>query len=273
MSDVNLATVEKYQKMYQEDPNSKVFAPLSEAYRKMGLMKEARQVAEAGVRKHPDFPGGRIALARVYLETDQLESAITQLQRVTEVAPDNVLALSLLGDIQLRLKRPKEALKAFKMLLFIAPENAKAMKAVQKLESLTADEYEDEVFQMKPLKQAVQEWEDVKVEPHESPLVTDAKKQRLLERILSVADAHTVRNDHERALETLNEGERLLGPQTEIVKRLKILHQKGLDALNIPRSHEDLQPPTSREELKNAKKLRTLQSLLHRFQSLKTPDS
>ena len=41
MNPVNPEFVERFQIMYQKDPNSRVFAPLAECYRKMGLLDEA----------------------------------------------------------------------------------------------------------------------------------------------------------------------------------------------------------------------------------------
>src|SRR6476661_8315239 len=57
--------VERYQLEYARDPQSKVFAPLSEAYRRMGLVEEALRIAENGVRANPGFASGRVAFARV----------------------------------------------------------------------------------------------------------------------------------------------------------------------------------------------------------------
>ena len=51
-----------YLKKYQEDPTSRVFAPLAEAYRKAGLIDEAIEIAREGLRVHPNFVGGRVAL-------------------------------------------------------------------------------------------------------------------------------------------------------------------------------------------------------------------
>ena len=53
----------EYLKKYQEDPSSRVFAPLAESYRKAGLADEAIEIAREGLRVHPNFVGGRVALA------------------------------------------------------------------------------------------------------------------------------------------------------------------------------------------------------------------
>ena len=63
MDETNPEFIERYQKLYEEDPKSRIFAPLAEAYRKMGLINEALELAQNGVKIHPQFSGGRVALS------------------------------------------------------------------------------------------------------------------------------------------------------------------------------------------------------------------
>src|SRR4051812_7341880 len=128
MQDVQHELIEKYQILLQRDPKSQVFAPLTEAYRRMGLIEEAFRIAVRGVQFNPGFSGGRIALAKVFLERESLEAAMAELEKAVDLSPDNILAHSLLGECYLKVKRPKDALRAFKMVLFLAPTNEKAQK-------------------------------------------------------------------------------------------------------------------------------------------------
>lgn len=265
MEDVNPAVVEKYQQLYAQDPNSQVFAPLAEAYRKMGLLNEALEVAREGVKRHPNFAGGRVALARVFYSLEKWEDAAAEFKKVIDLSPENILAHSLLAECYLRLKRPKDALKSYKMLLFLSPENEKAQKAIQKLESLTADEYEDDVFAMKPLKIAVKEWDEIHLEETPDPKSEDQKKLRTLERMISLADAYIVRGDTDRAVEALNEAERMFGPLPEIVKRLKLLHQKNLENIAFPRTSEELAPVANRKAQQVEQQIEMLKGLLRKI--------
>jgi tetratricopeptide (TPR) repeat protein len=274
MDDINPDFIERYQRMYETDPNSRIFAPLSEAYRKMGLMKEARELAESGVRLHPDFAGGRVALGRIYHDLGMLNEAAAELKTASELSPENILAHQILAECFLKLKRPKDALKAYKMLLFLSPDNDKAIKAVKRLESLTADEYEDEVFSMKPLKEAVKTWADLDLDFDGEPAKTkqaDVPKQRFLDRVLSLSDAYIVRNDIDRALETLQEAERLLGPDPEIVKRLRLLHNRQLDQITHSRPQATVAPSVpARDQVVYEEKIEFLQDLLARIKSKAT---
>ncbi len=254
MQDIQPELIEKYQLILQKDPKSQVFAPLTEAYRKMGLIEEAFRIAVRGVQFNPSFGGGRIALAKVFLDRDNLEGALDELEKAVELSSDNILAHSLLAECYLKAKRPKEALRAFKMVLFLAPTNDKAIKAVKKLESLTADEYEEDLFEMKPLPQ----FDEMRTEAP-VPLKPVASGSQDLERLLSLVDAFIVRNDMEKASDALKEGERYFGSHPELIKRMKLVHQRALD-----RDETTSGPPPSRKVEALERKIEFLRGLLRR---------
>lgn len=215
MTQVNPEFVERYQLEYQKNPKSKVFAPLAEAYRKMGLLDEAYRICKLGVSLHPEFAGGRVALAKVLLDRKKPQEALTQLENAVNLSPDNLLAHMLMGETLLELRRPKDALKAFKMVLFLNPSDERAKSAVRKWEFLTAEEYDDEAFSMRPLFRGKEE-----------PAQASERVKRTLERALSLADAFTVRNDLLAAIEVLENAQRQLGPLPDIENRLRLLNKR-----------------------------------------------
>lgn len=247
---VNPEFVERYQLELSRNPRSRVFAALAEAYRKMGLLEEAKRICRFGCQAHPDFAGGHVAYAKVLLDLKALPEALTHLEAAARLSPDNLLAHTLMGETLIELRRPKDALKAFKMVLFLDPENARANQAVRKWEFLTADEYGQDVFSMKPIFQEPSEKENkaddeldelmtqagidpAKLEAatpkdsrSESRLDLQARHQRALERAVSLADAFTVRNDLHAALQVLEDARRLLGPMGEIENRYRLLNKR-----------------------------------------------
>ena len=94
-----------YLKKYQEDPGSRVFAPLAEAYRKAGMVNEAIEIAREGLRVHPGFVGGRVALARALFDQQQYQEVIEELSKVIQDVPDNLVAQRLLAESYLMLGR------------------------------------------------------------------------------------------------------------------------------------------------------------------------
>ncbi len=123
-----------YLKRYQEDPTSRVFAPLAEAYRRAGLIDEAIEIAREGLRVHPAFVGGRVALSRALFEKQLYAEVAEQMGPVVQDVPDNLVAQRLFADSCLMLGRLMEALSAYKMLLYFAPQDFETAQIVQELE-------------------------------------------------------------------------------------------------------------------------------------------
>ncbi len=251
--------IEKYQILLQKDPKSQVFAPLTEAYRKMGLLEEAFRIAVRGVQFNPNFSGGRIALAKVFLDRDNLAAAVDELEKAVELSSDNILAHQILAECYLKSKRPKDALKSFKMVLYLAPTNEKAMKAVRTLESLTADEYDDDIFEMKQLAQVdalqTEQNQPVAIKPMQ-PITSSGD----LERTLSLVDAFIVRNDVDKAMATLNQAEVYFGGHPELAKRINLVNQRSQDTDTNPPAKKENPPNRNVEALD--RKIRVLRELL-----------
>ncbi len=124
----------RYLKKYQEDPRSRIFAPLAEAYRKAGLLNEAVEIAREGLKMHPTFVGGKVALARALFDKQLYEEVLSELASVVRDVPDNLLAQRLVADSALMMGRLAEALSHYKMLLYFSPTDQETMKLVAELE-------------------------------------------------------------------------------------------------------------------------------------------
>ncbi len=125
----------KYLKKYQDDPSSRVFAPLAEAYRKAGLVDEAVKIAREGTQLHPNFMGGRVALARALFDQRLFQEVIDELSEIVQDIPDNLVAQRLLAESYLILGQVALALGAYKMLLYFSPQDLETAQLVHELES------------------------------------------------------------------------------------------------------------------------------------------
>src|SRR3954463_11393280 len=105
-----------YLKKFQDDPTSRIFAPLAEAYRKAGLVDEAIEIAREGLRVHPGFVGGRVALAPAPFDKTHYAEVVRELTAVVRDVPDNLVAQRLLAESCLMQGLVAEALGAYKML-------------------------------------------------------------------------------------------------------------------------------------------------------------
>lgn len=119
----------------QEDPTSRVFAPLAESYRRLGRIDEAIEICQRGLEHHPDFHGGRVALAKCFLDKHRYEDAQKELERVVHLAPENLLAQKLLGDSFSAQCLEKQALHAYKMALLLAPCDISLAEKIRQIEN------------------------------------------------------------------------------------------------------------------------------------------
>jgi hypothetical protein len=141
-------------------------------------------------------------------------------------------------------------LNYLKMVVFIDPNNERALATVKKWEFLTADEYGDEAFAEVRVQNAAASDED--------------SQARERERAISLADALTVRNDPDRALEVLQETHAKYGDDPELRLRLSRLKKRLQIEDEVP---EPLTPKIiNRPGDKTAQTIALLQSLLRRIE-------
>ncbi len=80
------------------DPESRVFLPLADLYRRSGELEHARDLLESGLGIHTRFLAARAALGLVQVQLGQTDAARASLDQVLAVDPDNDLALEVLLD-------------------------------------------------------------------------------------------------------------------------------------------------------------------------------
>ncbi len=281
MAKYDKAVIEKYRQLLKKDPNSQAFAPLADAYREAGDLALAEKIVREGQRRHPQFAAGLVVLCRILKDQERFQEALAVIKNAIELSSENILAHQIEGDILLELKRPQEALKSYKMVLFLNPLSAKARKVVQKLESLTAADYEDDVFAMTKLDSLA------KLKPVQDALTTEVSitklgtgesqannQTRSLQRVLSLLDAFIIRNDLQKANDVLTQAKSELGFHPDLEKREKILKSRGQTALlSGSEEAEDaikIVPRMSRENEIVQKKLEKLQLLLRKIEEHKS---
>ena len=127
------AEIGKYLEILVKDPRSRVFAPLAEAYRKAGLLDDAIETALEGLRHHPPYLGGRVALGRAYYDKRQYAEAESEMRQVVRAAPDNLMAHKVLGQIAFRQGDSAAAEKAARMVLLLDPRDEEARQLLDRI--------------------------------------------------------------------------------------------------------------------------------------------
>lgn len=139
-------TIEEYQIILMRNPSAKVFAPLAEAYRKMGLLQQALEICERGIKYNPDYTSGLVAYGKVLFELKKYEEAIDIFEHSTQLKSDNILAYKMKALCQIKVNKYADALKTYKHVQFLNPKDEQAIKFINNWEYTEAEKYSKETF-------------------------------------------------------------------------------------------------------------------------------
>ncbi|MFP5458018.1 MAG: tetratricopeptide repeat protein [Bacteriovoracia bacterium] len=128
------ALLSKYLEQYRRQPGSRVFAPLAESYRKLGMIDEALKVLKEGIKRHPGYVLGYLVLANCYHDQRKNDAAYQTLLPLTSQNRDNPGLQKLFAQVCLELGNLDEALETFKYLLFLNPRDKYYAQQVKTLE-------------------------------------------------------------------------------------------------------------------------------------------
>jgi tetratricopeptide (TPR) repeat protein len=128
------AVLAKYFSMYKKNPRSKVFAPLAESFRKLGLLDDAFKILKDGIRYHPNYTLGYIVLAHCYFDQGKFELTYNTLRPIISQNADNISLQKIFAQACMNLGYLDEALDIYKYLLFMNPRDKFFIDQVKKLE-------------------------------------------------------------------------------------------------------------------------------------------
>lgn len=144
----------KYEKILDENPRSKVFAPLAEIYRKLGNYEQAKKILKKGLSYNSTYIMGYLCLAECYVDLNESELAFSTLKPLVSGNRENIKLLSLYADVAERLGHIDESLDTFKHLLYLYPNDKEISQKVTQLENrFTVDKImiEDEFRVNRPI--------------------------------------------------------------------------------------------------------------------------
>lgn len=120
--------------MYQKKPQSRVFAPLAETYRKLGMVDEAITILQKGIRVHPTYTLGYIVLANCYYDLQNYELAYNTIRSFVPGNLENLSLQKLFAKTCMQLGYLDEALVTYKNLLLLNPKDMFVADQVKLLE-------------------------------------------------------------------------------------------------------------------------------------------
>lgn len=136
--------IEKLKEKFEKDPNSKLFLPLAEEYRKEGMLDEAVEALQSGLDKHKSYTSARVLLGKIYVEKGMLDEARKEFEIVIAAVPDNLFAHKKLAEIYRDTGEAELAIKAFKSILKLNPMDEESLNSLKDLESVAVSRLADE---------------------------------------------------------------------------------------------------------------------------------
>ena len=132
--DMSLKEIEKLREKVEKDPNSKLFVPLAEEYKKEGMLDEAVEILQKGLERQPSYMSARVSLGKIYLERGQLAEARIEFENVIKAIPDNLYAHKKLSEIYRNTGERDLAIKASRAVLKLNPMDDENLKNLRELE-------------------------------------------------------------------------------------------------------------------------------------------
>ena len=134
---MSLKDIEKLKERVDRDPNSKLFVPLAEEYKKEGMLDEAITVLLSGIERQPGYMSARVSLGKIYLEKGMMNEARAEFESVVKSIPDNLYAHKKLAEIYRDLGEKGLSLRSYKTVLNL---NALDDDAISNLKDLEGEE-------------------------------------------------------------------------------------------------------------------------------------
>jgi len=126
--------IERLKARVEKDPNSMLFVPLAEEYKKVGMFDEAITVLTKGLERHPNYMSARVSLGKIYLEKGMFSEASFEFEQVMKTIPDNLYANKKLAEIYRDLGEKEKAIEAYKRVLRLNPKDEDSAKGLADLQ-------------------------------------------------------------------------------------------------------------------------------------------
>lgn len=272
--DLSTKRIEALQTELENNPRSLSFPQLADLYLEKNMDDEAYDVLQKGLHFHPNSVSGMLILTRILKTRNHFPEAEMLLNKSIRLAPQNWQAYLMRADLYVRTGKHKLALADFKKVLMFNATHPVARKAVAKLEMITADEDidADKEFSVQSINKVVETHAPIRSEaevaasaPDTAPFGQISPK---LERILSLIDAFSMRQDYAKALKLLYECKSEFGAHSEIETRLLKLSQYETAEKIRPKGEAKMSE--SKKAIIIEKKQKALELLLRRVNKLQS---
>lgn len=242
--------IDKYSTKLNEDPASKVFAPLGEIYRKLGMYDRAISIYESGLKYNPEYSLGQVGIAQCLYDLEQYQRAYNVLKPYYKTSGDNLKFLRLFAKICDKLNLLEEALNIYKAILFVSPKDLEAINYINEFEdkALSPISSEEPIsFDVDQLDDGVKGWSQLSlVEKNEeqevlAPVETISEKSNDLTAPVfshTLVDLYLKQGAKDKAIDLLEKAIEINPTDKKVISRLTELRAEVEDERSS--GHEDL---------------------------------
>lgn len=135
-----LGKIAAYTELLVKDPRSTIFVSLAEAYRKMGLLEDAKQIVAKGLEYHANYSPAHIVLARIDCQLENFDASRIGFERALSLDPDSLAALVGYARLNLMLERHQQARSLLLRARNISPADPVINKMLLSLPPQPAEE-------------------------------------------------------------------------------------------------------------------------------------
>jgi predicted regulator of Ras-like GTPase activity (Roadblock/LC7/MglB family)/predicted Zn-dependent protease len=115
--------IEKCEEILAQNPDSLIFAALSDAYQKKGELAKAFSICNKGLRLHPDYGPGHLVMAKINMERGMYAEAERELSLAIQADGKTRATELLLAQIFMKKGQIKDAKMILEELKAADPEN------------------------------------------------------------------------------------------------------------------------------------------------------
>ena len=130
--------IDKLEARFRDNPKGRNFAPLADAYRKAGLIDNAVNLCQNGLKLHPDYVSAYIVYARCLVDKKDDAGALGVFRKVLELDGENIIALRGLAELAERNGKYEEEVEWLGRLLNADPMNGDAAEALARAKGKAA---------------------------------------------------------------------------------------------------------------------------------------
>lgn len=138
--------IEKCEEILSQDPDSYIFAALSDAYRKTGKLAKAFSICNKGLKRHSDYGAGHLVMAKINLDRGMYAEAEKELYLAIQSDGKNKTTEFLLAQIFMKKGQIRDAKTILEKLKATDPTNQVVKELLTKLREqvdLGRADYED----------------------------------------------------------------------------------------------------------------------------------